>query len=320
MKRLILFTALAAISVSMVAQDDLYFNPKEEPKVKAETAEPRPFGPNDPWHGGCKRDVDEYNRRGQLKSHYQVIGTDSTGNDIIQFEAGDGSYPDWVAADTAIVLENNDDDYACTRRMSRWDDYYGPYDLWYASRWGWGWPYYYGRYYDPWLSDYYWTYGYGWPYYGYGWPYYGWGWHGYYGWYDPWYYGYGWGHPGWGGHYHGGGIAGTFNHGTPVRRGTGAGTGSFGGRRTFGTAGQTTASRVSRFGGNTASRQTRSFGGHRNVGTYNNNTTQTRSYTPNRAASSSFGGARGGGSFGGSRGGGSFGGGSRGGGSFGGRR
>lgn len=316
MKRLILFTALAAISLSTMAQDDLYFNPKDEPKAEEQPA-PRHFRPGqeDPWHGGCPRDIDEYNRRGRLQSHYEKIGTDSLGNDIIQFQAGDGVYPDYAVADTldpGIQVYQDEDDYVCSRHLSRWDDWYGPYDLWYASRWGWGWPYRYGWYgwYDPWYADLYW------------------GWGGYYGWYSPWYYGYGpdwgwgygWGHPGWGGHYHSG-IAGSMNHGTPVRRGTSNSFGNFGGRRTAAGV-DTSANRVSRFGNSTSANANRSFGGQRRSTNYNNNT-NTRSYSPARS-SSSFGGSRGGfsgGSFGGgSRGGGSFGGGSRGGGSFGGRR
>lgn len=322
MKRLILLSALAALGLNAMAQDDLYFNPKDEPKQQ-ERPEGCPEGhrpdgvrPVDPWRGGCPRDVDEYNRRGKLTSHYQKIGTDSLGNDIIQFQTGDGTYPDYVAETDTVypgsaVYGDGEDDYAYSRRMSRWDDWYGPYDIYYASRWGW--PYYgpYGRYYDPWLADYYWTSGWGWPYH------YGWG--GYYGWYNPWYYG-GWGWPGWGGHYHHGGIAGTMNHGTPVRRGTNNAFGNFGGRRT---TGQTTAgaNRVSRFGGRTGAQATGTFGGQRRTTTTQPNRTYTpnRTYSPSRSTGS-FGGSRGG-SFGGARGGGSFGGGSRGGGgSFGGRR
>lgn len=317
MKRLILFTALTAMTLGAIAQDDLYFNPKEEPK-----AEERPVAPasghlrpgDDPWHGGCPRDIDEYNRRGQLQSRYEKIGIDSLGNDIIQFQAGNGEYPDYAVADTldpGMQVYQDDDDYVCSRRMSRWDDWYGPYDLWYASRWGWGWPYRYGYYgwYDPWY-DYYW------------------GWGGYYGWHSPWYYGYAYGHywgwnHGWGGHYHGG-ITGTMNHGKPVRRGNNNAYGNFGGRRTVGTTASNGTNRVSRFGGSTSANSNRSFGGQRRSNT-TTTTMPNRSYSPSRS-NSSFGGSRsgsfGGGSFGGSRGGGgSFGGGSRGGsGSFGGRR
>lgn len=315
-----MLTALAAVTMGMMAQDDLYFNPKEESHAAAVTECPEGHHPDgvrpvDPWRGGCGRDVDEYNRRGQLQSYYQKIGTDSLGNDIIQFQPGDGSYPDVAEIDTVYpgsAIYGGEDEYAYSRSLSRWDDWYGPYDIYYASRWGW--PYYYGRYYDPWLADYYWSYG--WPYYGYGWPYYGYGWGGYYGWYHPWYYG--WGGPG---IYHSrGGITGTMNHGTPVHRGNGS-FGNFGGRRPVTTG--TNANRVSRFGGNTGS-QNRSFGGQRRNNNFNNNS-QTRTYTPARSytpshSNSSFGGSRGGSFGGGSRGGGSFGGGSRGGGSFGGRR
>lgn len=322
MKRLILFTALAAASINMMAQDDLYFNPKDEPKSEVtecpEGHAPDGVRPVDPWRGGCPRDVDEYNRRGQLRSYYQKIGTDSLGNDIIQFQAGDGLYPEYTSeADTIYAgsaVYAGDDDYAYSRHMSRWDDWYGPYDIYYASRWGWGWPYRYGWYgwYDPWYADLYW------------------GWGGYYGWYDPWFYGYrpywgyGWGYPGWGGHYHHGGMAGTMNHGIPSRRGTTNTFGNFGGRRS---AGSSTAgvNRVNRFGGRTGTQTNGTFGGQRRSTT----TQPSRTYTPSRSTST-FGGTRSSGSFGGShgssfgggsRGGGFGGGGSRGGGgSFGGRR
>lgn len=315
---MILFTALAVFSLTTMAQDDLYFNPKDEPKAEEHPAPSVCSGHEDPWQGGCHRDIDEYNRRGRLTSHYEKIGTDSLGNDIIQFQAGDGIYPDYAVADTLDpgiqVYSDDDEDYACSRHMSRWDDWYGPYDLWYASRWGWSWPYRYGYYgwYDPWYADLYW------------------GWGGYYGWYSPWYYGYGpyygwgygWSHPAWGGHYHGG-ITGTTNHGVPVRRGAAKSFGKSDARRTV--AGNTSGTnRVSRFGNSTA-QGTRSFGAQRRTTTSNTNT-MTRSSMPSRSTSSFGGGSRssfgGGGSFGGgSRGGGSFGGGSRGGGgSFGGRR
>lgn len=310
MKRMILSTALAAMTLSAVAQDDLYFNPKEEPKAVEHSAAPkhphmRPG--EDPWHGGCKRDIDEYNRRGPLHSRVEKIGTDSLGSDIIQFQVGDGTYPDFTPADTLDplmqVYPEDDSDYECSRRISRWDDWYGPYDLWYASRWGWGWPYRYGYWgwYDPWYADLYWG--------------------GYYGWYDPWFYGYRhWGYPYWGGGYHRGGITGTMNHGVPTRRGTGSTLGSLGGRRPAANGTTNGTNRVSRFAGNTAAKQSRSFGGQRQ-NTYSNNVNQSRSYSAPARSAGSFGGSRGGGSFGGSRGGGgSFGGSRGGGGSFGGRR
>ena len=84
---------------------------------------------------GATRDVDEYNRRGQFRSQYQAIDGDSLGSDIIDFQAGTGIYPDSVYADTLGASPRqefyDDDEYVYSRRMSRWDDYYGWYDPFY---------------------------------------------------------------------------------------------------------------------------------------------------------------------------------------------
>lgn len=188
MKKLFFVSILASfLPLSLMAQDDdLYFTAKKS----AETTDTYPKTDNkNAYYVGSKRDVDEYNRHGKSWSLYQKVGEDGKGNDIIQFQKGNGVYPDSTYIDTTFVGKYydtivDDDDYAYTRRMSRWDGYYGWYSPWYYSSWGYG-PWYgaYGPWrsawgwYDPWYSSYY-----------YG----GWG------WYDPWYYGgmyAGWGYP-----------------------------------------------------------------------------------------------------------------------------
>ncbi len=103
--------------------------------------------------------------------------TDSLGNDII-------SVPSWARVWRPTVsmmmrlsprsMLNRDEDFGCTRELSRWDGYYDPwfYDYygygpyyWRSRMWGWHNPWRYGYYagwYDPWFDP----------------------------WYDPWYYGY----------------------------------------------------------------------------------------------------------------------------------
>ena len=150
MKKIILLLALCGLStLSMTAQDDLYFTPKKSHKAKA-------FDDNTPaYYVGSNRAVDEYNRRGKFRSSYQKIDGDSI-SDVIDLQAGDGLYPDstYVDSDFAETLTKkraqgyryDDDDFEYTRRMSRWDGFCGP---WYA---GWHSPFWYGRYgyYDPW--------------------------------------------------------------------------------------------------------------------------------------------------------------------------
>lgn len=299
--------AVMALPIAAEAQDDLYFVPTKK-NVEASTAD---YGmPRQTYYSGSRRSIDEYNRRPMQRSHVETI--DSAGNrvttytdgDIIDFDGAMGVYPDSAAIDTAFSV-SPEDDYSCTRRMSRFDDYawQDAYrDGYYAGRasssWYWN---------DPWYWDY--------PYYGYsswywGSPYaYSWYWN------DPWYWG------GWYGHHHhywggpsyivaGGGHGGMR---TGVRRGSFRGTrgssstrsGSFGSRR-IGTGYSGGTSRSSSFGGSRSSSGTNTFSG-------------TRSSSFGSSGSGSFGGSRSGGSFGGgSRGGGFGGGGSRGGG--GGRR
>lgn len=304
MRKLLFMSLLfGAMPLGLFAQDDLYFTPSK-PVEKKSTVTEVPV-----YYGGCNRDVDEYNRHGKLSSYYQRIGTDSLGNDIIEFQAGTGFYPaDTIGSDSIIYdFRNMDDDYAYSRRMSRYDDFWW-YDPWYygwhSPYWYSGWHGWYDFWYDPWF--------YGYPYYSYaGW--YGWGYP-----YHRWGSWYGWGYPHYvyypaGGRY--GGHSGTnryydrgryYGHNggrTTLRSGRGSSgvntrtSGHFGQRRSA----TSTPSR---------SYSNSSFGSSRS-GSYSSGSSHSYS-----SGSSSFGGgSRGGGSsFGG-------GGGSRsGGGSFGGRR
>ena len=189
MKRKYLLAVLIAAAMpltSMAQDDDLYFNPKKEAKEKAERrallqrqyAEQRArrdsiYRLN--W-SGSDRSVDEYNRGGRIFSHYENVGKDSLGNDIIQFHVGKGVAPDSIYDDAYFAQKyaDRDEDFVRTREMSRWDGFYDPwfYDYygygpyyWRSRMWGWHNPWRYGYYagwYDPWFDP----------------------------WYDPWYYGY----------------------------------------------------------------------------------------------------------------------------------
>lgn len=299
MKRLFLaLMASVALPLAGLAQDDMYFVPIKANVEKSK----RDYGmPRDTYYSGSDRSVDEYNRRG---SYFHEI--DSAGNDIVDFDAVVGAYPDSLTTDMS-------EDYKVTRRMSRFDDYSWSDPYWagyYAGRSSWyGW-------YDPWYSP---------------------GWYGWYdpwycGWYDPWYYGwhspwygyhgwYGWHGGYWGGpHYvtvRGGGPAGTHNRAHGVSR-----------------LGATRHNDVSSVSNGIANRSRRTASGLNNrnfsatnrFGVSRTNTTMPVN-TTRRPSSSSFGSSRSGGSFGGSRSGGSFGGGgrsvgggARSGGGFGGRR
>lgn len=313
--RLLLISALFGVLPQTVAaqDDDLYFVPKKQAKQEsgADAAYQRKDAPT--YYCGSNRNVDEYNRRGKLKSYYQKIGTDSLGNDIIEFHDGEEV---WNADDTDSAVNIypgsesyfDDNDFAYSRRMGLFDDFYGWYSPYYSY---WSRPYWRSWYgwYDPWYA----------------------GWYGN-GWYSPWYYNnfYGWGYPyyGWAGwytpgvHYRYSGPSGTRNHANSGGR--------FYGNRinTNGTTNRNTFNRRN----DTANDNRNSFGRRRS--SYNNNNNNNNNYnsnqyqTPNRPSQSfgqsSFGNSRGsfgGGSGfgGGNRGGGGFGGGSRGGG-FGSRR
>lgn len=320
-KWLVLSVFMAALPLTMMAQDDdLYFNPKQEAKKAAEervqkakllaAQRARQDSIYALYWSGSDRNVDEYNRGGKLLSHYQNIGADSLGNDIISFRVGKGVAPDSIYDDEAFAakyMRGMGDDFDCTRDLSRWDGFYdpwfysyygcGPY-YWRSSYWRWHNPWRYGYYagwYDPWFDPWFdpWYYGYaGW----YGGPWYGWG--GYY----PWY---------WGGPMIGyvsyGGFAGNKRYNNPGRI-----DGS--NHRFTGIAGNNRNTYSRRSGSN------RSFGQRQNNGNYNNNNSSWGSRGNSGFGNS--GGSFGGGSFsgGGRSGGGSFGGGHSGGGSFGGRR
>lgn len=335
MTRLLFLTVLmGALPLTMAAQDDdLYFTPKKSAKTNAPTPTERYEYDRPAYYCGSNRDIDEYNRRGKLKSYYQKIGTDSLGNDIIEFREGDGTYGR-ADLDSTITIypgseryydDPEDSDYTYSRRMGRFDGFYGYWDPAYYGTY-WGSPYWRGYYnwYDPWYD----------PWYG---PYYT-GWYG--GWHSPWYYGYygwGWPHYGWGGgwyapnwHYAYNGPSGTRNHSLRGSyQGGNVGRGSFGSRtvrndatsRWFGNNGNSNSqsNRNGTFGTRNQNRQNNSYN-------YNQQQTPQRpSFNNNNSFGSNRGSFGGGSGFGGSRGsfggGGGFGGGSRGGGGgFGSRR
>ncbi len=186
MKKLVLLSVLfGALPISMMAQDDLYFTPKKSDKTVKSTPTPKVESEASTYYSGSNRNIDEYNRRGKFGSYFEKIGTDSLGNDIIEFHSSAEDVTDTLAVYPGTKVEYDvDDDYYYSRRMSRFDDFYwydpwfrGPYygwhSPWWYSRWGW---------YDPW----YYSYGYNGLY----------GWYGWYDWYDPYYYSwYGWGSP-----------------------------------------------------------------------------------------------------------------------------
>jgi hypothetical protein len=189
MKRIILLSVLAGVMPlsSMAQDDDLYFTPTKGKVVSSyEEAEPA-------YYSGSDRDVDEYNRNGKFWSHYQQIGSDSLGNDIIQMTMGKGIYPDSMYVDTTFAGKlyqyySQKEDFDNTEYMRRWVGFYDPwyyrYRYGYGPYWGYGpsWRYgWYSSWYSPWFDSWYDPYYYGW-YPGY--------YYGFYGWYDPWYYGY----------------------------------------------------------------------------------------------------------------------------------
>jgi hypothetical protein len=184
MKKLIMsLLFFGVLPIAAVAQDDdMYFVPSKEIKAK----EVYNYGmPSNTYYSGSSRTTDEYNRR--------MIGApvDSLGNDIIDFSAVRGVYPD------SIAQTEQGEDYQLTRRMSRFDDYTPSQAYWDGYRDGrWSSPWYYNRWYS-WYDYDYWYWNDPWYYGSYG--YYG-GWYSpyYYGYYRPWhYYGYGYYGPRW---------------------------------------------------------------------------------------------------------------------------
>ena len=335
MKKLIISTlsAIMLMPMAATAQDDMYFVPTKDNVKKAS----QKYGmPKDTYYCGSNRDVDEYNRR--LRSTVEVIDGDTIATDIISFDPVNGEYPDTLAT-------MQQEDYKCTRSMSRWDDYEVSNAYWHGytdgrfNRW-YGWstfydPWYYSSWYgwyDPWLYS---------SWYG-GWygPWHG-GWYGgWYGWDDPWYYGY------WGGyypHHHvviGGGGSHDMASSSFRSRGTSRqsfGSLSNGSNRLSGSTSIASRGSSRAFSSDISTRD-RINNGARNAGratssvnrwydrqnaTNNSsrNNTTTRTFDSNRSSGSfnshsSFGGSRSGGSFGGgsmggSRGGGFSGGGAR---------
>lgn len=369
-KRILLSFLVGVLPLSLIAQDDVYFTPKKVEKTtpsrverissdKTSQTTPTRTGTIDSAiaHSGSYRDVDEYNRRG-MRSYFETVGTDSVGNDIIEFHAGENSPADTIFAGPPLIVDDDVYDYRYSRMMSRWDGFYDPWlygyswhSPWWYSRYGW-----YSSWYDPWFDPWYdpWYYGY-----------YGWG--GYYGWYSPWYYSwyspwyYGSMYPMWyysgirtyyGPRYSSYGTTGTQTHGYIANSTAGRGTfngrthsfsnGTFGGSRSIGamanSSGRSSGTRSSSsygvtrntngtFGGSRSYGTTRSssgsssgsWGGSRSSGSYNSGSTRSSGGSFGSSGSSRSSGSFGGSSsFGGSRSGGG-GGGSRGG-SFGGRR
>ena len=244
---------LGAMPVVLFAQDDdMYFVPTKANQAK----EAYDYGlPSRTYYSGSNRSVDDYNRR--VRSSATPI--DSTGNDIIDFSAVRGVYPDSTYVDTP------GGDYTLTRHMSRFDGYSSAE----AYRKGyldgqWSSPWYVSSYYgwydwDPWYWDRPWHWGY------YGWPS-SWYYSGYWGYHRPWYYG------GWGPRYYVGRSY-RVNSGRPVNhRPSNPGGRNFGGYRNSSTRVGTYSgssfggSRGSSFGGSRGSSSGGSFGGSRGGG------------------------------------------------------
>ena len=311
MNKMMVSLLLGVLPMTMVAQDDdMYFVPSKKSAVRATAGHD---GPTSTYYSGSSRSVDDYNRRGG-GSYYQVIPGDTTGNDVIDFSAEQGVYPD--SAQT--------EDFALTRQMTRWDGYTPSETYWQGYSDGrsdalWHSPWYYSSFY-PWYDSY-WYWNDPWYYRHYGW---------YSPWYDPWYYGgHYWHHPYWyggfhyvGGFHHGGGGGRTSLYARNGNTGTIDLRGSSRGRFSSST---TTTRRAASSSTARATTNARSTSGNfsrtssSNTNTNNNSSNFNRSSSVNNNNSGSFSRSSSGGGF--SSGGGSVGGGSRGGGiSRGGRR
>ena len=193
-----LLTLASALPLGLMAQDDdMYFVPTKENVAK----EAKTYGmPKETYYSGAQRSVDDYNRR----VWSTVAPIDSMGNDIIDFSAVRGVYPD------STYTEVEENDYQLTRQMSRFDDYTPSQAYWdgyRAGRWSSPWYSSYYSWYDPWYYDtWYWRD-----------PWYYSSWYG--GWYDPWYYGawyspWRYGHYGYYGGWYGGGYRGGYRGGS----------------------------------------------------------------------------------------------------------
>lgn len=248
MKKLMMsLLLLGALPFTMAAQDDdMYFVPTKENQAK----EALNYGmPSNTYYSGSSRSVDDYN-------HYirsSVTPIDSTGNDIIDFSAVRGVYPD------STYKERADEDYKYTRRMTRFDDYTPSQAYWDGYRDGsWSSPWYYAGYY-PWYDSWYWHD----PWYYSGWYspwHYRYGYYGYYGYYRPWHYRYyGYYGPRWYGR--------TYRYvSRPIRRTTYDSGRTFGNSRTTYSSGRSFGSTRSYGGSFGGSRSGGSFGGGGGIG------------------------------------------------------
>ena len=165
MKKLLLLTVIAALPLGLMAQDDdMYFVPTKENVAK----ETKNYGmPKKTYYSGSNRSVDEYNR----SAWSSVVPIDSAGNDIIDFSAVRGVYPDSTYVEAT-------DDYKYTKQLSRFEGYTASDAYWEGYRDGrWTSPWYYSSYYPWYDSWYYWNDPWYYGYYGY-----------YSSWYSPWYY------------------------------------------------------------------------------------------------------------------------------------
>ena len=121
------------------------------------------------YHRGRDCSDDEYNHRGKFASTYTVV-SDSTASDIIEFTPGNGQYPDSLISsiDTLSGSINkkssdyydDDDDYYYSRRMNRFDGFYGSGRAWllYNNPWYSHWAYDPFFWNDPWYWNSSWVY------------------------------------------------------------------------------------------------------------------------------------------------------------------
>ena len=122
---LFLSVLMGAMPLTMAAQDDdLYFTPKKSSK-DAPVKIDRDVYDRPAYYCGSPRNVDEYNRRGKLKSYYQKIGTDSLGNDVIEFHEGDGTYGTADLDSTITIYPGSEryyDETQTSPTLAVWDD------------------------------------------------------------------------------------------------------------------------------------------------------------------------------------------------------
>ena len=106
MKKLVLLSVLfGALPISMMAQDDLYFTPKKSDKTVKSTPTPKVESEAPTYYSGSNRNIDEYNRRGKFGSYFEKIGTDSLGNDIIEFHSSAEDVTDTLAVYPGTKVE-----------------------------------------------------------------------------------------------------------------------------------------------------------------------------------------------------------------------